>query len=115
MRIALLALLLAGCGAAGSQPVGSRATATFDIIIRNGDVIDGTGAPRKHADVGIRGDTIVSVGDLSHATATTVMDANGQVVTPGFIDLLGNSHSDVHIDTLLERKVLRGLHYELQD
>ncbi|PYQ27689.1 MAG: dihydroorotase [Acidobacteria bacterium] len=113
MRIALLALLLAGCGAAGSQPVGSRATATFDIIIRNGDVIDGTGAPRKHADVGIRGDTIVSVGDLSHATATTVIDANGQVVTPGFIDLLGNSQSAVLIDPHLEGKVRQGITTEV--
>src|SRR5436190_1181782 len=113
MRIALLALLLAGCGAAGSQPVGSRATATFDIIIRNGDVIDGTGAPRKHADLGIRGDTIVSVGDLSHATATTVIDANGQVVTPGFIDLLGNSQSAVLIDPHLEGKVRQGITTEV--
>src|SRR5881628_4270367 len=65
----------------------------FDVRIINGQVIDGTGRPRFRADVGIRGDSIAAVGDLSYATAKTTLDAKGQVVTPGFIDLLGNSQS----------------------
>src|SRR5690349_24768623 len=67
----------------------------FDIVIRGGEVIDGSGAPRKRADVGIRGDTIAAIGDLTNAKATTTLDASHQVVTPGFIDLLGNSQAAV--------------------
>ena len=65
---------------------------TLDILIKGGEVIDGTGGPRKKADVGIRGDSIVAVGDLEHATAAKVIDATGLVVSPGFIDM--HSHSD---------------------
>jgi len=65
---------------------------TFDVIIRGGEVVDGTGAPRRKADVGIRGDTIAAVGDLAGATAARIVDATGLVVTPGFIDM--HSHSD---------------------
>src|SRR5437868_883117 len=62
---------------------------TYDLLITNGFVIDGTGAPRRRADVGINGDTIAAIGDLSHATAKVTLDGHGDVVTPGFIDLLG--------------------------
>ncbi len=65
---------------------------TFDVIIRNGEVVDGTGTPRKKADVGIKGDSVAAVGDLSGTTAPAVVDASEQVVTPGFIDM--HSHSD---------------------
>lgn len=64
----------------------------FDIIIRNGEVIDGTGKPRSKQDVGIKGDEIAAVGDLSGAAASKTVDAAGQVVTPGFIDM--HSHAD---------------------
>jgi dihydroorotase/N-acyl-D-amino-acid deacylase len=123
MRYALLALVLLRCtggaapasGADPSRETGGRGQPPlhFDILIRNGDVIDGTGAPRKQADVGIRGDAIASVGDLSHATATIAIDAKGQVVTPGFIDLLGNSQSAVLIDPHLEGKVRQGITTEV--
>jgi dihydroorotase/N-acyl-D-amino-acid deacylase len=123
MRYALLALVLLRCtggaapasGADPSRETGGRGRPPlhFDILIRNGDVIDGTGAPRKHADVGIRGDAIASVGDLARATATIVIDAKGQVVTPGFIDLLGNSQSAVLVDPRLEGKVRQGITTEV--
>lgn len=64
----------------------------FDIIIRNGQVVDGTGGPRAQKDLGIKGDTITAVGDLSGAQATRVIDARGQVVSPGFIDM--HNHFD---------------------
>ncbi|MDP2859369.1 MAG: amidohydrolase family protein [Bacillota bacterium] len=64
----------------------------FDFIIKGGWVIDGTGAPRVKADVGIKGDTIEAVGDLSAAAAAHTVDAVDQAVTPGFIDM--HSHSD---------------------
>ncbi|MBI3981932.1 MAG: amidohydrolase family protein [Gemmatimonadetes bacterium] len=61
--------------------------ARYDLIIRGGRVLDGSGNPFFHADVGIRGDTIVAVGQLGQATADRVIDARGQYVTPGFIAL----------------------------
>ena len=64
----------------------------FDIVIRGGRVLDGSGNPAFNADVGIRGDEIVRVGDLSDASAGRVIDATGFYVVPGFIDM--HSHAD---------------------
>jgi N-acyl-D-amino-acid deacylase len=108
--IAVLALVLS-CNA---EPARVAAKAPdYDLIIRGGDVIDGTGAPRHRADVGIRGDTIAVIGDLARATATTTLDAKGQVVAPGFIDLLGNSQAAVLIDPRLEGKIRQGITTEV--
>src|SRR5260221_2012011 len=78
-----------------TQKPSNSATPQFDIVITNGLLIDGTGAPRRRADVAINGDTIAAIGDLSHATAKVTLDAHGDVVTPGFIDLLGHSEGSV--------------------
>jgi N-acyl-D-aspartate/D-glutamate deacylase len=67
----------------------------FDIMIRNGRVLDGTGAPWVLRDVGIRGDSIVRVGRLGRAKAKLIIDAAGKYVAPGFIDI--HTHSDVGI------------------
>ena len=64
----------------------------YDVVIREGRVIDGTGNSWFRADIGIRGDRIAAIGDLRDATATRVVDAAGLYVTPGFIDL--HSHAD---------------------
>ncbi|WP_419948353.1 N-acyl-D-amino-acid deacylase family protein [Candidatus Palauibacter sp.] len=77
------------CGAGG--PLGLVGQ-EYDILIRNGRVIDGTGNPWFAADIGIVGDRIVRVGNLADATAGRVVDATGLYVTPGFIDL--HSHAD---------------------
>lgn len=60
---------------------------SFDVIIKGGAVVDGTGSPKSVKDIGIRKDTIAAIGDLSSAEARQVVDATGQVVTPGFIDM----------------------------
>jgi N-acyl-D-amino-acid deacylase len=100
--------------AACAQPVAQPARAVeFDLIIRNGQLIDGTGAPGRRADVAVRGDTIVKVGDLSNATAQTTIDAKGLVVAPGFIDLLGNSQAAVLLDPRLEGKIRQGVTTEV--
>ncbi|MDA1163751.1 MAG: D-aminoacylase [Planctomycetota bacterium] len=65
----------------------------FDVLIRSGQIVDGTGNPWFHADVAIRADRIVAIGKLVDATAKTVIDARGKVVAPGFIDI--HSHSDL--------------------
>ena len=64
----------------------------FDLVIRNGSIIDGTRQPRFSADVGIRGDRIAALGDLGRADARSTIDAGGRIVAPGFIDV--HNHSD---------------------
>ena len=64
----------------------------FDIIIRNGNVIDGAGTPARKADLGIEGDRIAEIGTLSEAHAAHEIDASGLAVAPGFIDI--HSHFD---------------------
>ncbi|HEX4863420.1 MAG TPA: amidohydrolase family protein, partial [Acidimicrobiales bacterium] len=66
----------------------------FDVVIRGGTVIDGTGAPARRADVGIAGDRIVAV-DGSKVRGGTELDASGQVVAPGFIDI--HTHYDAQV------------------
>ena len=67
----------------------------FDLIIRNGRVMDGSGNPWYRADVGITGDRITRIGNIGTETAGRVIDANGMIVSPGFIDI--HSHSDYPI------------------
>jgi N-acyl-D-amino-acid deacylase len=105
MRYSLTLLLILGC----STP----RTPDYDLRIINGEVIDGTGRARFRADVGIRGDAIAAVGDLSGATSAATIDALHQVVTPGFIDLLGHSEVSVLIDPNLEGKVRQGVTTEV--
>jgi N-acyl-D-amino-acid deacylase len=68
---------------------------SFDVLIKGGMVYDGTGQTPRRADVGIRGDRIVAIGDLQRASAKSVIDATGLAVTPGFINML--SHSEVSL------------------
>lgn len=77
----------------GGQPSG----APFDIVIRGGRLVDGTGAAARTADVGIRDGRIVEVGALSDAAARQVIDASGLVVAPGFIDV------HTHVDEIAEQ------------
>lgn len=118
VRIALMATLALTCGGEPPPtpiaPVASvQQNAGFDLVIRGGDVLDGTGSPRVRADIGIRGDTIVKVGDLSRSTAKVTLEAAGKVVAPGFIDLLGNSQAAVLIDPKLEGKIRQGVTTEV--
>jgi N-acyl-D-amino-acid deacylase len=64
----------------------------LDILVKNGDVVDGTGRPAFRADVAIAGERIIEIGQLQGAEAETVIDASGSIVTPGFVDM--HSHSD---------------------
>src|SRR5881396_914117 len=67
----------------------------FDVVIRGGRVLDGTGSPWRVADVGIRGGKIAEVGRLGRAKSDRAIDASGTYVAPGFIDI--HTHSDIGI------------------
>jgi N-acyl-D-amino-acid deacylase len=73
-------------------------TASFDIIIKGGTVYDGSGRPPRRADVGIKGDRIAAVGNLSRASSLTIIDAKAQAVAPGFINMLSHSESSLIVD-----------------
>jgi N-acyl-D-amino-acid deacylase len=70
----------------------------FDVIIRGGTVYDGTGGTPRKADVGIKGDRVSKVGDLSKASADSVVDATGLAVAPGFINMLSWSTESLIVD-----------------
>jgi len=91
----------------GSAPSG------FDVLIAGGQLVDGTGAPTRRADLGIRADTIVEVGDLSGFPAQRVIDANGFVVAPGFIDMHSHSDFPLLVDGRALGKVTQGVTTEL--
>jgi N-acyl-D-amino-acid deacylase len=80
------AAVVSACALVAAQP-----SETFDVLIRNGRVMDGSGNPWLRADVGIRGDRIAAVGRLAGAAAKTTIDAADRLVTPGFIDV--HSHA----------------------
>lgn len=85
----------------------------FDVLIKNGRIADGSGRAAYIADVGIKGDRIVSIGKLSQATATRIIDAQGLVVAPGFIDMLGQSETYLLIDPRAMSKVMMGVTTEI--
>ena len=65
---------------------------TFDLILRDGEILDGTGAPALAGSVGVTGGRIAAIGDLADAEAARVIDCSGRTIAPGFIDM--HSHSD---------------------
>src|ERR1044072_9133859 len=85
----------------------------FDLLIKNGRIVDGSGRAGYVADVGIKGDRIVSIGKLAQATATRTIDAQGLVVAPGFIDMLGQSETYLLIDPRAMSKVMMGVTTEI--
>src|ERR1019366_4560617 len=87
--------------------------APYDLVIRNGRVIDGTGSPWYAADIGIRGGKIAAIGRLSDAPTRRTIDAGGMVVAPGFIDMLGQSETTILVDPHLPSKIYQGITTEI--
>src|ERR1051326_3626038 len=98
---AVLLLSTAACG-----------TPHYDVVIKNGDVLDGTGAPARRADVAIIRDRIVAVGDV-YDTAQVTIDASGKVVAPGFIDVQGQSGTTLLTDGNGESHIRQGITTEI--
>jgi N-acyl-D-amino-acid deacylase len=109
----LLALTLSLIAFAGheGQARQTGAAPTYDLIIRGGTVIDGTGAPRFIADVGVAGGTVRRIGDLRGQTASTEIDARGRYVTPGFINI--HSHATIEGLRSAENMLAQGVTTEL--
>ncbi|MBI2682100.1 MAG: D-aminoacylase [Acidobacteriales bacterium] len=106
MRILLSLLLLA-------SPLFSQSP-TYDLLIRNGRVVDGSGNPWVYADIGITADRIVFLGKVDKdVTVRRVIDAKGLVVAPGFIDMLGQSETSVLIDKQAMSKITQGITTEI--
>ena len=100
-------------GFVGFVTFGCGTLPDFDLVIRGGQVLDGTGAPAVRADVGIRSDTIAAVGDLSASTAAETIDATGLTVAPGFIDMHSHSDYTLLVDGRALSKVMQGVTTEL--
>jgi len=114
MRIVLCQTLLAilivsSCSSLWSAPPPK----SFDLVITNGHIIDGTGSPWYSGDVGIRDGKIAAIGNLIDAPRTRTIDAAGKVVAPGFIDMLGQSELTILVDPRLPSKIYQGITTEI--
>lgn len=88
-------------------------TPHYDFIISGGHVVDGTGAPWVAADIGIIGDRIAAIGDLSKVSAAKRVNARNLVVSPGFIDVQGQSEFNVLVDNRTASKITQGVSTEI--
>src|SRR5206468_11865320 len=102
-------LLLVGCG----NGEGGRGTGSYDVLLRGGWIVDGSGNPRHRGDVAIAGDRIGGVGFLNGAQAGETLDVSGLVVAPGFIDMMGQSEINVLIDNRVLSKITQGVTTEV--
>ncbi len=85
----------------------------FDVVILHGHIVDGTGSPWYSGDVGIRNGHIAAIGDLGGAPAKQKIDAQGKIVAPGFIDMLGQSELTILVDPRLPSKIYQGITTEI--
>jgi N-acyl-D-amino-acid deacylase len=91
----------------------SGQTKPYDLLIRNGHIIDGTGSPWYAGDVAVRNERIAAVGSLGGARAKASIDATGMVVAPGFIDMLGQSDLTILVNPQLPSKIFQGITTEI--
>jgi N-acyl-D-amino-acid deacylase len=85
----------------------------YDLIIRNGHIIDGTGSPWYSGDLAIQAGHVAAIGQLNNAQAKQSIDAHGLVVAPGFIDMLGQSEFTILVNPHLPSKVFQGITTEI--
>jgi dihydroorotase/N-acyl-D-amino-acid deacylase len=97
----------------GAQAQGSPPALTFDLVIAHGRIVDGTGSPWYSGDVGIRDGRIATIGNLDKVPRKRTIDAQGKVVAPGFIDMLGQSELTILVDPRLPSKIYQGITTEI--
>lgn len=85
----------------------------FDVVIKNGMVLDGTGSPAQRLDIGIVGNKITALGDLRNASANQIIDATNYVVTPGFIDIHTHTDTELIVNPNAESKIRQGVTTEV--
>jgi hypothetical protein len=86
---------------------------SFDLVITNGHIIDGTGSPWYSGDIGISNGKIAALGNLSEGARKRTIDARGMIVAPGFIDMLGQSETTILVDPRLPSKIYQGITTEI--
>jgi len=91
----------------------SSSADSYEIVIVNGHIIDGTGSPWYSGQIGIRNGKIAAIGDLDAAPRKQTIDAAGKVVAPGFIDMLGQSEMTILVDPRLPSKIYQGITTEV--
>src|SRR5512144_2317758 len=104
-RLLTVLVLLAATALAQTTP--------YDLVIRNGRIIDGTGSPWYSGDIGIRSGRIAAIGNLAKTESRKTIDAQGMVVAPGFIDMLGQSEITILVNPHLPSKIYQGITTEI--
>src|SRR5579872_1901975 len=105
--ILTIVVILSGILIAGAE------SAPFEVVIINGRIIDGTGSPWYSGDIGIRDGKIAAIGNLTSAARSRTIDAQGKVVAPGFIDMLGQSEVTILVEPRLPSKIYQGITTEI--
>jgi len=104
-----LQMTAGGFAIASTYPLAALASdASFDMLIRGGTIVDGTGKPGVRHDLGIKGSRIAAIGNLSESTGRRVINATNRIVCPGFIDMHTHSDSTLLQDGLAESAVRQG-------
>ena len=85
----------------------------YDVLIRNGNVYDGTGAPAYVADLAIKGDRVAAIGNFSESTADLEVDASGLAVAPGFFNMMSHAHLSLLKDGRAKSDILQGVTFEI--
>jgi dihydroorotase/N-acyl-D-amino-acid deacylase len=112
-KTAILCLATILAAVLGAQAQGGPPALTFDLVIAHGRIVDGTGSPWYSGDVGIRDGRIAAIGNLENSPRKRTIDAQGKVVAPGFIDMLGQSELTILVDPRLPSKIYQGITTEI--
>jgi N-acyl-D-amino-acid deacylase len=112
-RFGLLVICLAWLFASGGWAAAEGTREEFEIVISHGHIIDGTGSPWYAADLGIREGRIAAIGNLESAARKRTIEAEGMIVAPGFIDMLGQSEVTILVDPRLPSKIYQGITSEI--